>query len=203
MENILSTIENCINEGAIVDFRNYLTSLDGCKKWMIHSDYCIGDKNKPNDVAVFSILPHLTTYGDQTNFISKNISNDIKKTRKIKASSIKTIRSGLFFHFCFVMDKRRYLFKTEEFKNEKENMKLAVKESQKIINSWEKSTKVENYYKSIDNRIASLLREMEQKNFNLTLFKDITLISLFSAYITHLLTKEAGAKMVAGRTLIY
>lgn len=196
MENILSTIENCIGKGAIIDFRNYLATLDGCKKWMIHSDYCIGAKNKPNDVAVFSILPHLTTYEDQVNYISKNIPNDIKETRKIKGSIIKTINSGLFFHFCFVMDKRKYLFKTDESENEKENIISAIKESQQIINSWKKSTKVAVYYESIDIRISSLLKEMEQKSFNVTLFKDIALISLLSAYITHLLTNKAGAEIV-------
>lgn len=197
MKHVLDVVEETISKSALDDFKNYIKKLPMCKKWMIHSDYCIGDKNKPNDVVVFSVVPYVYELEDFKSLISSSIPRDIKETKIVSEKGINLLKSGLFFHFCFLLGKKKDLFKAHSNDDEKANIRKALIETRKMISAWEgeNGSQIE-YYASIVENIDTLLREMESKGFNLKLLKNIMLISILGAYVAHLLTKEASAEVV-------
>ena len=50
MDRVFSCIDKTINKSAINQFVNFLDNFSDVTKWFMCSDYCIGDKNKANDV---------------------------------------------------------------------------------------------------------------------------------------------------------
>ncbi|MGO9653943.1 hypothetical protein [Mycobacterium sp.] len=60
MEKIIKVIDETFSKSALSDFEDYTATKVMHQKWSIFSDYCIGDKSKPNDVASFvlGLAPH-------------------------------------------------------------------------------------------------------------------------------------------------
>ena len=60
-ENLLKSLLNQhFNESAIQEVIGaFLIESKESKKWMLYSDYCLDDKNKPNDVITFVLMPFI------------------------------------------------------------------------------------------------------------------------------------------------
>ena len=58
MEEVLKVIEDTFCKSCINDLKKYIQENFHHKKWLMYSDYAIGDKNKPNDLISFTIMPY-------------------------------------------------------------------------------------------------------------------------------------------------
>ncbi|WP_411959029.1 hypothetical protein ACK56M_21325 [Pseudomonas sp. s4] len=61
---------------------DYLESYSDVRKWIIVSDYVIGDKKKPNDTVVFSIIPGDADIEKIFSTIDRMAPVDIKKNKR-------------------------------------------------------------------------------------------------------------------------
>ncbi len=195
MEDVFGVIEETINKSTIDDFRKYISNLTGHTKWLICSDYCIDDKNKPNDTATFTVLPY---YRDIL-YIQKNITKyaptDIKKTRSVKDEFINYHKSGIIYHFSVIFERKpnhvlgHY---TKDF------MCLALANTIEMLNKWIINTPSnKEYFVKVIVKANNLLQEMNKKSFNLKLLKQILIINFLASYIAYIISRETKVTNIA------
>ena len=78
--------------------------------WYITSDYCLDDKEKPNDVVTFTLFP----FGDPyiiKELIKQHVSKDLKHCRDVSKNAIKYIKeSPYFFSLAFIIKDKNKVF---------------------------------------------------------------------------------------------
>lgn len=64
---------------------DFLKRASFSPKWMLYSDYCLDDKNKPNDVLTFVLIPFINEakYQELEKKINETQPVDIKHTKNI------------------------------------------------------------------------------------------------------------------------
>ncbi|MDP1557561.1 MAG: hypothetical protein Q8K59_01210 [Nitrosomonas sp.] len=196
MDKVISVLDQTIQKSLLQDFRNYI-KLNNHDKFVIYSDYCLGNKEKSNNVASFTVAPAWTVFPEIVNKIQNAIPVDIKDHRVISRETIELLRDKSFFHINFIINDTTGLI----LRRHKTGQDVALKgidESINMIEGW-----IVNQPEGIDkfqeqkNRFLHWRRELQKKSPNLQLFKHIVLISLLAGYIAHMLTIEAKADIVA------
>ncbi len=196
MEDVISFLEDTINKSALGDFKSYLCSKPFYGKWLICSDYCIGNKNKPNDVVSFTIMPY-DTCPDEINgrFISL-APKEINKIKRISPDFISYLKEKRLFHLNFILGTRKGLTRRENMKD-RQVVDRIFEDTNKMLEDWSKISPGNlSYYKVIQKKINKAKSELGKKSANYRLFRDVMLISLLSAYISYLLTKYSKARIV-------
>ncbi len=81
MDRVFECIEGTVNKSAINQFVRFLKKYQNVTKWFMCSDYCIGDKNKANDVVSFVLFPYIYNFNDWNNIIDSLQKTDLKHCR--------------------------------------------------------------------------------------------------------------------------
>lgn len=76
--------------------------------WYIVSDYCFDDKDKPNDVVTFTLLPFGNPFTVKEQ-IKQHLGKDLKHCRDISEGAIKYIKESPYFFSiaCIIKDKNK------------------------------------------------------------------------------------------------
>lgn len=114
-------IENPLNNNAISLLlkgkegcrRTEVLNILGFKKWIIVSDY-VFDKNKPQDVITFSIMPHVKDFNELKNKINTLQKKDIKHSDSINPEFIKFFQEFPIFNISISINKKFKLFTDEK-----------------------------------------------------------------------------------------
>lgn len=114
-------IENPLNNNAISLLlkgkegcrRAEVLNILGFKKWIIVSDY-VFDKNKPQDVITFSIMPHVKDFNELKNKINTLQKKDIKHSDSINPEFIKFFQEFPIFNISISINKKFKLFTDEK-----------------------------------------------------------------------------------------
>lgn len=56
--DFLRTLFNTFDQSAINDFRGFLAENPQVTKWQIAADFCLHDKERPNNAFAFTIIPY-------------------------------------------------------------------------------------------------------------------------------------------------
>ncbi len=117
-------------------FSKFLKQHNEVKKWMIFTDYVIGDRNKSNDVITSVLIPYVFPI-DRIQYIIKSIQpKDIKKTKKVKEEFIKFINTAPILFINVILNKKQKLC----FKNEKKFLILLIEAAIKMLERWCQTT---------------------------------------------------------------
>jgi len=117
-------------------FSKFLKQHNEVKKWMIFTDYVIGDRNKSNDVITSVLIPYVFPI-DRIQYIIKSIQpKDIKKTKKVKEEFIKFINTAPILFINVILNKKQKLC----FKNEKNFLILLIEAAIKMLERWCQTT---------------------------------------------------------------
>ena len=75
MQKIFECLESTVNKSILRKFTKLFKTVNpDVDKWFMCSDYCIGDKNKKNDVITFVIYPYILNFDDW-----KKVINNLQK----------------------------------------------------------------------------------------------------------------------------
>jgi hypothetical protein len=89
-------------------FRRFMRScLTG--KWMIGADFVIGAPEAVHDVFAFTIFPHYDEFTATVAGIAKIFPRDLKRTKVLTNEMVMFLRDTKRFHFCFLVEKDRYI----------------------------------------------------------------------------------------------
>ena len=171
----------------IVQVQEFLKRASYSPKWMLYSDYCLDDKNKPNDVLSFALVPFISEekYQELEQKIKETQPVDIKHTRSISSEFMDYIKTQAVFSFSFIVNERQLLFGTDEAEQ--------VKTVQSIFEGWKagfakwrdnaENEQQRDGYKDTITKINKQLREIFLKK-KVKDQIDVLLITILAAYYT-------------------
>ena len=155
-------------------------------KWMISSDYCLHNAERPNDVFAFSIFPYNKELEKIQKEIKEALPTDIKNTRSISQIGIETLRDRGRYHFCFIVNPAR------TFIGDLSSAKLFLDNSIKTARAWNDAHHKMEFIKGLE----ALRREADSKSFKVSLLEDITLSCVFVGFIASMLVKYSEPEII-------
>ena len=187
MERVFRTLEQTMNKSSITLFRNFVNKYSDVTKWFICSDYCLDDKNKPNNVISFVIYPYIIDFNEWDSVIKSMQKTDLKNCRSISKEFCSFIKKGYFFSFNFILEKNCILEKWKD----KTTMDKAIEEYIEMQEQWQKTTpKNAESYKNTEKLLRELQNQSKKKSFNYKLLGRIFEISFLASYLKYLLYRE-------------
>ncbi len=185
--------EFCNDENWKMSVRKFLLRANNATKWMIYSDYCLDDINKPNDVLTFVLMPYLNEneYQKVDIIIQQLQANDIKKIRSVNSKFLSYLRGLPIFSFSFVVNDRKLLFG----KNGEERLNSVIKilnEFKTQYETWMKNATAEHpveYYRVSIKKFEQIINEISVRK-NIKLLQDIILIACLASLYASKILKE-------------
>ena len=173
--------------------QEFLRRASYSPKWMLYSDYCLDDGNKPNDVLSFVLIPFISEekYQEIEQKIKDTQPVDIKHTRSISGEFMDYIKMQAVFSFSFIVNDRQLLFGSDEAEQ--------VKTVEKILKGWRAgflrwrdnadNDQQREGYKDTIAKIDKQLKEIFLKN-KVKDQIDVLLIVIFAAFYTASILKH-------------
>lgn len=152
--------------------------------WYIVSDYCLDDKNKPNDVMTFTIYPFTHLY-ILKNGIKQHLSKDIKDFKNLSEKAVNYIKAApYFFSLAFIIEDKNNVFKLD---CNKQLLDQAIKH----MENWPETKREEFIHK-----IKKFREYLNRKEVDLKTLSNISItVHIMSSIIEFLLIK-ANAKHI-------
>lgn len=187
---ILLMIEDTFNQSSKDDIKNnYFPKVKGCKKWMCFSDYALDDKNKPNDVITFTLVPYFLDIEIIQRYIKSIANKDIKNIKSINPEFMRFFKTYPLINFSFVFNKKNKIFGNNQ-QEQKKSLLLSLDEIKKQYiyfkeNEPENSERYGVIIKKIDNLIKDIKNNKKIKQ-TINMF----LITLYGAYVVSEIIKD-------------
>lgn len=162
----------------VAKWNRYYYNFKQTNYWCITSDYCLDDKNKPNDVMTFSIFP-ITYASTLKNDVQKFLPKDIKKFKNLSEKAIEYIKNCPYvFSIALIIEDKNKIFNLGKGKNRLDNLI-------KNIEKWPEEKKEEFIHK-----IKLLRKDLDRTDIKRKLLSNISItVHTMSAIIEFLLLK--------------
>lgn len=195
MLNVLEVLNDSFHKSSINDLECYLADNLGHTKWLMFSDYCLGDKNKANDAIAFTIMPydeHLEILKDRIASLSPT---DIKRKRKVNEDFIAYLNERRLFHIAFILKSTKGLI-TREGVAQRALIAADMDGFMNMLDKWSENTPTQSeYYNGVKKKLVLVKQELSKKSANFTLFREVLLVPFLAGYISYLFTKLNDAKI--------
>lgn len=187
MKRIFDVIEGTMNQSALIDLRNFIKKYNTVTKWVLCSDYCIDDPNKPNNVISFTLFPYIYDFENWNRLVASLESHDLKKVKNINPEFCKFLKSGFCLNISFYLDKDNFFEKALT----KETLDYLVDKYIEAMEHWIESgtSNKETYIKCLK-KLNKLKENKKSRNFNYKLLRRMYLITFIAGYLRYLLFRE-------------
>lgn len=179
MHNFLCHFDETFNKSSHTLFTDFFRKNENVSKWMIFSDYALNDKNKPNDVITFSILPYVGNFDKLENQIKKLSFKDVKNLKRVNAEFLEFINESEILNISVVLDKNMIL---DPF-NEREMLKKCYKTALNQVDYWIENEGQKEDYLRLKKAYKIMIDEVSRRGVNLRNIRNIEIVSNLIAYI--------------------
>lgn len=159
------------------------------KKWHIAADFCLHDKNRPNDVFALTVIPFDDYHHNIKAEIKTALPKDFKKTRDISARSIAFLIDPRRFHFAFILDAPWAMFTD----GPASDLRAVARKCLKLtLAAMEKQGRSEEDVA----KIKALIQKSLAKKFNVELLADMFLFAYLLCFVTLALARDNDVEVV-------
>lgn len=156
------------------------------RKWIIGTDFCISDANRPNDSFAFVVYPAGAKYEQLMATLNRLPEADLKDVKRPPRAIVRLLTRGETFGFCFVADRMRRLFASAD------DMRIMLDGT---ISDLEIARNDRLNYRVLP-KLRALRQDVNKKSANLKLIENIFLTSTLCSYIVFLLCRHSLAEAV-------
>ena len=196
MKEIVETLRGTLDKTFLTNLRRYLEGHVGVTDFTLISDYCVEDKDKPNNVIAFTLAPRHAAFPESIVELDRLIPKDIKKMPNVTEGIYKALNDTRFFHVAFMLDDVSGFLYSEHLDRQTvllQNMKFLIK----MVQEWhdvqpEGRQKFEEQIK----RFKRVSKELERPTANVRLFCRMTLTCILAAVLAFYLSKETICKSI-------
>jgi hypothetical protein len=89
-------------------FANYI-QRHGTTRWLMFSDYVLRQRNRPNDVFAFTVVPGGNCLASLTAEFSATARQDFKDVRSVSESMTRLLSDSRLFTVCFIINPPRVI----------------------------------------------------------------------------------------------
>lgn len=166
-------------------WKRYHNKFKKVNSWYITSDYCLENKEKPNDVMTFTIFPLGNPYIIKEE-IKRYLPKDIKDFKNISEDAIKYIKeSPYFFSLAVIIKDKNNIFNLE-------SNKLLLDRIIENMSNWPDNKKNEFIHK-----IKNFKEYLNRKTVDLKTLSEINVtVHIMSAILEFLLIKANAKKII-------
>jgi hypothetical protein len=154
--------------------RSYTTD-----RWLIFSDYVLGQRERPNDVFAFTLMPGGDYFTGAMGALKAKAKRDFKDVKDVSEPMMELLRDPRLFSFCFIVDPS----------------KRVTQNAAKICGMLERSierlkSKADSNLRERDIKTLRAVRaKAASQGFNVRLFDNIVLSAAFAAFLTVLVCR--------------
>lgn len=167
------------------DFERYLREHN-TGRWLIFSDYVLGDKSRPNDVYAFSIIPggeYLDSFWD----LAKSTNGgDLKDKKSVEEPMLKMLSDPRLFTFCFLVRRPGIVPK------DRKKIAIALEETVATMLRWENAGSV----RPMISKFKALANRAKSQAFNRVVIDQVMTAAALAATITFAICKTGGVERV-------
>lgn len=172
--------------------RDFLERHACVEKWILASDYCLTDKNKPNKTMCISIMPYTKSFSSIEDEVNTHAPKDIKKVKSLNKEFVSYLGNDSVFHICFVITGFAALGET------KEDVGEIAREFLKLYEGLiKKSPSKKDYYSKTISEIKALIANTQRKHLNLKIFQNMHFLSIIVAFLYYYINKSTCASKIA------
>ena len=194
MENILKTLNEAFSKSAGDELTFFLARYPECSSYIIASDYCLNDKERPNDIISFVLLPEIRLFDEYRKEIKEAMPKDLKHTKYISDKAKELLASPNYHSFNFFIDKEKTLFDKKKFNQEA--IFYAADKAIEMFDLWLQDDPDNERYKQFKKNYKLLKEAAKSKSFNYRLYFYSLLTSTIAAFLTHQISIHSKAKNV-------
>ena len=167
-------------------FNEFINQHSPSKKWLLVSDYSIGDKKKPNDCICFSLFPHVSDINELLDNLSELAPKDIKSIRVVNSRFISLLNRHPIFSIGIILEKKRR-FSLDEREYFLDRTRALLKQ----LEIWDESTpEGSGYNAQYRSKLLRLRTKLETKSVNLKLLRDTEIISTVAGYLASMVSNH-------------
>nr|WP_294861274.1 hypothetical protein [uncultured Fluviicola sp.] len=186
---IVQLLHNTFSKSAQVDIENhYLKNMETIAKWTCYSDYCLNNKQKPNDVITFTLVPYIHDFNSLSELIKIIAKKDIKSSKTVNIDFIHFLTNYPLLNISFVLKNRRKLSSQhEDYKTTLLNSFQALID----LNLARKKNFPEHskHYEKLTKKYKCVLEQIKiDKKVNL--IADMSLITMLGAYVSAVIVEK-------------
>lgn len=162
---VFAVLEKTFSKSVSQDLElHYFPRIREYTKWVCLSDYCLDDKNKPNNIITYSLMPYITDIDDLSSFIKLIAPKDIKNTQRINRDYMHFLKHYPLINFSFVINNRKRLFETANDPL-KESLIIIFSQIKEHYLIWLKNQpEKDTYYQRVIKKIDQTLIQLKDGN---------------------------------------
>lgn len=188
----LESFNETFYKSARDSFTAYFKEYANVKKWMVFSDYVLHDKNKANDVMVFSIVPYTYDFNEFSDLLNDLSPRDLKKSRSVSPNFIKFLSSGPVLNIGVVLNKKRRLHS-----DEKRYYEVKFEMMVKQLEHWCRTTpEASEHYNDLISKLEVLRNSVISPGANMKVIRDIEVLATLAAYIMFEISKLTDVQRI-------
>lgn len=191
---ILDVIQSTFKKSADNDLEKYLSATGNIKKWSCFSDYCFGDKSKPNDVVCFTMIPYIDDFQQLSSHIKSLANVDIKNTRKVNEEFTSFMRNYPLINFSFILNDKKNLFGNDSATIKKSLELTFTLLKQQYITWAENEPEKKEHYKEVEKKIDRTLL-LIQDNKKIKQIIEMVLVTFLGAYVSSIIINKTKAEI--------
>lgn len=177
----LTAFNDTFYKSSYTDFKKFFLDNKDVKKWMICSDYAIGDKKKKNDVVTFTFYPYIVDHQLLQRAIKALAPKDLKNTRKINENFLAFVKEAPILNISVVLSRKR---KLDYINNERDFFTISIDMIIKQLEYWVISTpESKEHFESLIKKMNELKTLVKSPSTNLKIIRDLEIISQLVAYL--------------------
>ena len=189
--HLLEIFEDTFNKSVNNDLYNFIfnSNLMRVSKWTCFSDYCFNDRNKPNDVMTFTLIPYIDDFNKLSEVVANIAKVDIKNTKYVTEEFICFLKTYPLINFSFIINNnnkkkiRRKIFKLRD-KTDLNVLEDTFQFIKQQYSDWiEKQPQQKEYFTKIIKKINCILHLLKN-NKKVRQIIDMLLVIFCGAYVS-------------------
>lgn len=168
---IVQVLRSTFAQGIDSSLRDYVR-WHRTRRWLLFSDYVLGQANRHNDTFAFTLVPagrHLEIIGRDIRRLSDR---DLKDCSKVSPSMMQLLQDHRIMTFCFLVPRKR--------SQQVEDARAAIAATLAMTKEWRNRGVALPMIK----RLEEMRRQALSRSFNVRLLDDMIFASTFAAYLT-------------------
>lgn len=191
----LQVLEMTFSKSAYQDLElNYYPKVDAYRKWVCFSDYCIDDKNKPNDVITFSLMPYIHDIEELSSHIKLIVPKDIKNARTVSKEYIDFLTHYQLINFSFIINDRKKFFGKDNIIFTESLITIYSQAKEQYIIWIKNQPEKTDYYQNVIRKINLTIQQIKQGNKIKQIYAAF-LITYLGAFVSGLIVKRTRAEI--------
>jgi hypothetical protein len=190
-DTMFDVLDGAFGSVGEIYFRRFMKS-SLTDKWMIAADFVIGAPEAVHDVFAFTVFPHYQEFTETLAGIAAIFPRDLKRTKVLTDEMVTFLRDTKRFHFCFLVDKYRYI------NGSVEGARRAIAHAIRVVEGLESGALAsgEERRDSYIRALRIVEEEAKAKRFNFRNFIDIHILGVLLATLMLWIARHGECRVV-------